>query len=225
VSAPTHPSSKQSSINCDTQGHLWGAFGVCIMCKAPRNTHPTTPLEYAMRNVERCRNYPPGERVENEDVIVILGDAVERITEELRLARIETAHFANTQRATQADGEMSSLALERYKQALYQANGRLMQLDQEPVKLDYSVSPPREGYSQAYADQMRTALLRIAGWREIDRNSLGERLREIEEIALAALMPTVTKSAESSPQGVQHGLAHREDETGRYSVPGEGTAL
>jgi hypothetical protein len=58
-----------------------------------------------------------------------------------------------------------------------------------------SVSPPREGYSQAYADQMRTALLRIAGWREIDRNSLGERLREIEEIALAALMPTVTKGA------------------------------
>jgi hypothetical protein len=36
---------------------------------------------------------------------------------------------------------------------------------------------------------------------------------------------TLTKSAESSPQGVQHGLAHREDETGRYSVPGEGTAL
>jgi hypothetical protein len=93
-------------------------------------------------------------------------------------------------------------------------------LTQARSKLSTAV-PPREGYSQAYADQMRTALLRIAGWREIDRNSLGERLREIEEIALAALMPTVTKSAESSPQGVQHGLAHREDETGRYSVPGE----
>jgi hypothetical protein len=60
---------------------------------------------------------------------------------------------------------------------------------------DRATVPPREGYSQAYADQMRTALLRIAGWREIDRNSLGERLREIEEIALAALMPTVTKGA------------------------------
>jgi hypothetical protein len=57
-----------------------------------------------------------------------------------------------------------------------------------------TTEPPREGYSLAYADQMRTALLRIAGWREIDRNSLGERLREIEEIAIAALMPTVTKS-------------------------------
>jgi hypothetical protein len=97
-------------------------------------------------------------------------------------------------------------------------------LTQARSKLSTAV-PPREGYSQAYADQMRTALLRIAGWREIDRNSLGERLREIEEIALAALMPTVTKSAESSPQGVQHGLAHREDETGRYSVPGEGESL
>jgi hypothetical protein len=59
-----------------------------------------------------------------------------------------------------------------------------------------TTEPPREGYSLAYADQMRTALLRIAGWREIDRNSLGERLREIEEIAIAALMPTVTKSVE-----------------------------
>jgi hypothetical protein len=59
-----------------------------------------------------------------------------------------------------------------------------------------TTEPPREGYSLAYADQMRTALLRIAGWREIDRNSLGERLREIEEIAIAALMPTVTKGAE-----------------------------
>jgi hypothetical protein len=63
----------------------------------------------------------------------------------------------------------------------------------EAERIYRAVQPPREGYSQAYADQMRTALLRIAGWREIDRNSLGERLREIEEIALAALMPTVTK--------------------------------
>jgi hypothetical protein len=64
-----------------------------------------------------------------------------------------------------------------------------------PYSSTRAAEPPREGYSQAYADQMRTALLRIAGWREIDRNSLGERLREIEEIALAALMPTVTKGA------------------------------
>jgi hypothetical protein len=223
VSAPTHPSSKQSSINCDTQGHLWGAFGVCIMCKAPRNTHPTTPLEYAMRNVERCRNYPPGERVENEDVIVILGDAVERITEELRLARIETAHFANTQRATQADGEMSSLALERYKQALYQANGRLMQLDQEPVKLDYSVSPPSE-YPQELFDGY-SVLRELTD--QAKRRTSAENVSDVLDavVRLTKKRRTVTKSAESSPQGVQHGLAHREDETGRYSVPGEGTAL
>jgi hypothetical protein len=187
----TQFSSKQSSINCDTQGHLWGAFGVCIMCKAPRNTHPTTPLEYAMRNVERCRNYPPGERVENEDVIVILGDAVERITEELRLARIETAHFANTQRATQADGEMSSLALERYKQALYQANGRLMQLDQEPVKLDYSVSPP--------GTELELLRARIGTIEIMSRSDNPTKaVRRIGELCREVLgYSAVTKSAES----------------------------
>jgi hypothetical protein len=246
-------SSKQlDPVSCETQGHLWGD-SACIMCKTPKPKYAPS-LEFAMRQVERCRNYAPTDRVENEDTIVTLGDEIERLQEDLRLARIESAHFANTQRATQAELEMarvSSSELERYKRALYQANGQLMQLDKEPVKLDYSADepsadaekileaydacwiedetgghsrrtmdqlrdigkrfndaraavlaamrpapPPREGYSQAYADQMRTALLRIAGWREIDRNSLGERLREIEEIALAALMPTVTKSDE-----------------------------
>jgi hypothetical protein len=137
-------SSKQlDPVSCETQGHLWGD-SACIMCKTPKPKYAPS-LEFAMRQVERCRNYAPTDRVENEDTIVTLGDEIERLQEDLRLARIETAHFANTQRATQADGEMSSLALERYKQALYQANGRLMQLGLDPVKLDYSGSTKEEG--------------------------------------------------------------------------------
>jgi hypothetical protein len=352
VSAPTHPSSKQlDPVSCETQGHLWGD-SACIMCKTPKPKYAPS-LEFAMRQVERCRNYAPTDRVENEDTIVTLGDEIERLQEDLRLARIESAHFANTQRATQAELEMarvSSSELERYKRALYQANGQLMQLDKEPVKLDYSADepsadaekileaydacwiedetgghsrrtmdqlrdigkrfndaraavlaamrpappsttrqdrryvpgdyvhtegknaialecphvhvmyedgtverrplhctsrsteeprgvtiemltqarsklstavPPREGYSQAYADQMRTALLRIAGWREIDRNSLGERLREIEEIALAALMPTVTKSAAVWTPEMLAEVNRSVEELGKKIVPGK----
>jgi hypothetical protein len=137
-------SSKQlDPVSCETQGHLWGD-SACIMCKTPKPKYAPS-LEFAMRQVERCRNYAPTDRVENEDTIVTLGDEIERLQEDLRLARIESAHFANTQRATQAELEMarvSSSELERYKRALYQANGQLMQLDKEPVKLDYSAHEP-----------------------------------------------------------------------------------
>jgi hypothetical protein len=40
------------------------------------------PLAYALRQVERCRNYPPDDRVDNEDTIVTLGDEIERIHRE-----------------------------------------------------------------------------------------------------------------------------------------------
>jgi hypothetical protein len=139
-------SSKQlDPVSCETQGHLWGD-SACIMCKTPKPKYAPS-LEFAMRQVERCRNYAPTDRVENEDTIVTLGDEIERLQEDLRLARIESAHFANTQRATQAELEMarvSSSELERYKRALYQANGQLMQLDKEPVKLDYSADEPSD---------------------------------------------------------------------------------
>jgi hypothetical protein len=39
----------------------------------------------------------------------------------------------------------------------------------------------------AECGQLREALTKILGWREIDRNTLGERLRAIEDIASAAL--------------------------------------
>jgi hypothetical protein len=164
VSAPTHPSSKQlDPVSCETQGHLWGD-SACIMCKTPKPKYAPS-LEFAMRQVERCRNYAPTDRVENEDTIVTLGDEIERLQEDLRLARIESAHFANTQRATQAELEMarvSSSELERYKRALYQANGQLMQLDKEPVKLDYSADEPKNALDDKSLCDALTEALRHA---------------------------------------------------------------
>jgi hypothetical protein len=157
-------SSKQlDPVSCETQGHLWGD-SACIMCKTPKPKYAPS-LEFAMRQVERCRNYAPTDRVENEDTIVTLGDEIERLQEDLRLARIESAHFANTQRATQAELEMarvSSSELERYKRALYQANGQLMQLDKEPVKLDYSADEPKNALDDKSLCDALTEALRHA---------------------------------------------------------------
>jgi hypothetical protein len=43
-------------------------------------------VAFAMRQVERCRNYPPAERVENEDTIVTLGEEIERLQRYERVA-------------------------------------------------------------------------------------------------------------------------------------------
>lgn len=53
----------------------------------------TGALEYALRQGNRCRNYGP-ERVENEDVIVILADEVERLQQDV--ARYESGRVVLT---------------------------------------------------------------------------------------------------------------------------------
>jgi hypothetical protein len=52
--------------------------------------------------------------------------------------------------------------------------------------------------------RLREALTKILGWREIDRNTLGERLRAIEEIASTALANATSgpgQQCEKSPSG------------------------
>jgi hypothetical protein len=125
--------SKTFTINCKTQGHLWGPNGQCVMCKEPK---PSALVEEL-----RTQQYIHGCAVEvnivsealkkQSDLFRRAADEIQRLESDVQLARIETAHFSNVQHGTQAE-------LERYKHALYEANGRLMKLDQEPVKLGYA---------------------------------------------------------------------------------------
>jgi hypothetical protein len=199
VSAPTHPSSNP------LVDRLWQASvaGCSCVTKTPEIKfhdelcHYRLHMECVQALQERAADEPKKELDEHDAGIIkdLEAMAANQLAGfwpqvlaigALRLIRREHSpgEVANSQKP--------SAAVDGIHQHRLSKPETLGVVDQPPGEC--SVSPPREGYSQAYADQMRTALLRIAGWREIDRNSLGERLREIEEIALAALMPTVTKS-------------------------------
>lgn len=90
-------------MNSPTSNEQLGYACHCGVLVMPGQSHEhppsnTSAVEYALRQGDRCRNYGP-ERVENEDVIVILADEVERLRERCNPSKTviigDTGHYVS----------------------------------------------------------------------------------------------------------------------------------
>jgi hypothetical protein len=114
-----------SQPTCQAEGHIWNSQDVCMFCGTPMSNDLIVGLRSSIDMLNR-EGFP-----RTATLCGTAADEIERLRYDLNISRIESAHFANTQRATQASLEMQTLTVDRLQKAVTSAMKLLSDGDTE----------------------------------------------------------------------------------------------